>query len=168
MRRHHRLVAVVLGLLLSFAEGTARADDWSYEIVPYLWTASLDGEEGASGSTVQVNADFSDLVEFVNTGISVHFEARRAPLAWFGELSYVELGDDIDTQFGKLDVTSTQTFAEGGLAYEFYSSLSVYGGLRFQDLETDLDLAGNDLADDSRSWVDGIVGLRWVALQSDR
>jgi hypothetical protein len=160
--------SIVVGSIVLLGAREAQAQqDWSYEVVPYLWTSSLDGEEGPSGNTVEVDAGFSDLVEFVNTGLSVHFEARRAPLTWFAEASYVELGDDVDTRIGKLEVTSAQTFLEGGLAYDLQPSLAVYGGLRFQDLDTDLDLAGHDLIDDSQSWVDGIVGLRWKPLVTD-
>ena len=59
--------------------------------------------------------------------------------------------------------TVRQTFAEVGLSYEFDSAFAVYGGLRFQDLDTKLEFASGRVSD-SKNWVDRIVGGRWSPL----
>lgn len=146
----------------------ARAQDtWTYEASPFLWAAGLDGREGFGNVVGDVHADFNDLIEFVDIGVSLRVTARRPPVGWFGEASYVRIKDDVDTvSLGPVRFSTTQTFAEGGLLYELSSAFAVYGGLRFQGLDMELSASAGRL-DDTQEWIDGIVGARWTPLVSD-
>ncbi len=170
MYRNRFAVIAITGLFITCANVTCAQSNsessWSYEIVPYAWAASIEGREGFGGTTADISADFSDLVEFVNVGASMRVFARKPPVAWFGEASYVDLGSDFDTPIGGGRLKSSQTFAEGGLSYELNDAFSVYGGLRFQELDTKLTIAGQR-ASDSRSWVDAMVGGQWSPLRSE-
>lgn len=169
MRRRSRFASVVLaGVFGSAVAGTACAQDtWTYEILPFLWAAGLDGRTGVGGADTDVTADFGDLIEFVDIGLSLRMGARRPPVGWFAEASYVKVEDDADTVLLRpIRLSSTQTFAEGGIVYELSSAFAVYGGLRFQSLEIDLRTSGARL-DETNEWVDGIVGARWTPVVSD-
>ena len=167
MRNTRSSVLVATGLLGALATCSAHAQDkWSYEMSPFLWAAGIDGREGSNGLVADVDASFKDLVDFVNVGAALRIVARRPPLGWFGEASYVELKDDVPVASGTLRLKSTQTFAEGGLVYEFNSAFAVYGGLRYQDLDTKLEFASGRTSQ-SENWVDGMVGVRWTPLVSD-
>jgi hypothetical protein len=161
-----RYVTLAVLALCSAATTGTHASDWSYEIIPFVWAASLDGREGVNGSNADVSASFKDLLEFVNVGASMRFTARREPVDWFGEASYVELEDNIGTPAGTLRVRSAQTYGELGLSYEINSTVALYGGLRFQQLDTRLNIPGAQFSD-SKSWVDGIAGVRWTPVISD-
>jgi len=139
---------------------------WSYEIVPYLWAASLEGRVGFGETTADISADFSDLIDFVNVGASMRFFARKPPASWFGEASYVELGSDFDTRIGSGHLSTSQTFAEAGFSYELNDAFSVYGGLRFQGIHTKLSIA-SQRASDTRNWVDAMAGGQWSPLRSE-
>jgi hypothetical protein len=141
-----RYVTVAVLALCGVVTTDTHADEWTYEIIPFLWAASLDGREGLNGFTADVSASFSDLVEFVNVGASTRFTARRPPVAWFAEASYVELEDDVGTSIGTLRVRSAQTFRELGLSYELDSALALYGGIRFQQLDTRINIPARQFA----------------------
>jgi hypothetical protein len=142
-------------------------EDWTYEVSPFLWAAGLDGRVEVGGAGTDVDEKFSDLLEFVDIGLALRIVARRPPVGWFGEASYVKLKDDATTPtLGPIRVDSTQTYAEGGVLYEFNSAFALYGGLRYQSLETELSTTGVHL-DQTEDWIDGIVGARWTPLVSD-
>lgn len=162
MRRYASLAV----LALCATTDTRAAEEWSYEIIPFLWAAGIDGREGVNGSVADVSASFEDLLEFVNIGAAMRVSARRPPVGWFGEASFVELEDTVGTSLGTVRVKSSQTFAEGGLSYEFNSALAVYGGLRFQSLDTRIDTASEHLGE-TKDWIDAIVGARWTPIVSD-
>jgi hypothetical protein len=160
--------AVFAGMAGSLVAGTARAQDtWTYEMSPFLWAAGLEGREGFGIAVADVDAEFKDLIEFVDIGLALRIMARRPPVGWFGEASYVKVKDDADTAIlGPIRFDSTQTFAEGGILYELSSAFAVYGGLRFQSLEMEISTTVAHL-DEKEEWIDGIVGARWTPLVSD-
>jgi hypothetical protein len=157
--------AALLCALLS-ARASA-ADSWSYEASPFLWAAGIDGREGPSSLAPDVHADFKDLVDFVDVGAALRLVARRPPVGWFAEASYVSLKDDISLPTGgTLSVRSTDTFAEGGLLYELNSAFAVYGGVRYQGIETKIALPARQ-SRDTEDWIDAMIGARWTPLVSD-
>lgn len=145
----------------------AQAESWRYEIVPFLWAAGLDGQVGIGDASAPVDVSFSDLVEFVNVGAAMRMIARRPPVSWMGEVSFVELENESGTALGPLRVRSSQTYAEGALLYELSSAIALYGGLRFQQLDTVVQVS-NLRGDRDEGWVDGFVGGRWTPVVSDR
>ena len=167
MRASHPAVIAVVGSFIALAASEVHAQEkWSYEMVPFLWAAGIDGREGVGNAVVDVDASFKDLVDFVNIGAALRMSARRPPVGWFAEASYVELEADADTAIGAVRTRSTQTFAEGGLSYDFNSALAVYAGLRYQQLDTVLEFPSLR-REGEESWVDGIVGARWTPIVSD-
>lgn len=140
----------------------ADAETWSYEASPFLWAAGLDGRVSFNGPPVDVSAKFEDLVDFANVGAAMRITARRPPIGWFGEASWMETNNQVAT--GALK--TVQTMAEGGLLYEFDPALAVYGGLRYQIVEGTLDSPVSGRARHSEEWLDGLVGARWTPLAS--
>lgn len=142
-------------------------EQWAYEIIPLLWAASVDGHEGVNGSLVAVEEDFDDIIEFVDVGGAMRIEARRAPIGWFGEVSYVVLSDNVATPAGGVRAELTQWYGEGGLSFDINEQLLAYGALRFQGLEIELTSTSGQLQGD-KNWVDVVAGLRWTPVRSDR
>jgi hypothetical protein len=139
---------------------------WDYEIISFLWASDLDGRENVGGTPVDIEADFSDLIEFVDIGLALRFIAHRDRVRWYLEGSYVELEDDLPIPTGSLNVESKQTYAEAGLSYELTLKLAVYGGVRYQKLTTDLNFPLTRFSSEE-DWADGFVGLRWSPVLSD-
>lgn len=167
MRANHRGVVAIVGLLAAFAvKNVSAQEQWSYEMIPFLWAAGIEGREGVRGNSVEVDESFKDLLDFVNVGASMRVIARRPPVGWFGEATYVELEVDTDTPIGTVRTQATSTLAEGGLSYDVNSALAVYGGLRYQQADTKLQFPNNRFTD-NQGWIDAIVGARWTPVLSD-
>jgi len=167
MRNDHLRSLGLLALIATFGAGFANAGEkWEYEIVPFLWAASIDGREGVRGFSTEVHADFSDLVEFVDTGAAMRVYARRPPLGWFGEANYVELESDVGSALGPVSLRSTSTIAELGLSYELTPQLAVYGGARYQNVSGVISTSLTRTSE-SKGWVDAMVGGRWTPLTSE-
>lgn len=124
--------ATLLCLLLSGR--TLAADSWSYEASPFLWAAGIDGREGPGNLATHVDASFDDLIKFVDVGASLRFVARRPPVGWFAEASYVSLKDDVTLPTG-----STVRFTTGG-SYRWGERWGVYAAYRL--LDTDYEHGG--------------------------
>jgi hypothetical protein len=161
------LAATGLAGLLSLAVYGARAqDEWSYEVTPFLWAASLDGRVSFSGAPVEVAATFQDLVDLADIGAAMRITAHRPPVGWYGEASWIETTNPVASSSGTVALNTTQTFAEAGLLYEVNPAFAVYGGLRYQDIDSKLDTSA-ERTEKSEAWIDGIVGARWTPLTSE-
>ncbi len=69
MQKRFFLIAsalVLTLLLLPWSETKAAERAWEYTLTPYVWTVSLDGEIGVQGRTTSVDANFSDLLTYVD------------------------------------------------------------------------------------------------------
>ncbi len=168
MRKALRVLGALLALLAAAATSEVRAEEeeeWSYEIVPFLWAAGLDGRQGVAGVTADINESFSDLLEFVDVGGAMRFSARRPPVGWFGEASYVQLENNVGTALGPVRTKLGQTLAEFGVSYQVSAPLAAYIAARFQQLDAVI-ATQNLRRDGDKSWVDGVVGLRWTPLVS--
>lgn len=142
------------------------ADDWSYELTPFAWTSTLNGQQAIGDASVDIEPSFSDLFAVSNIGGWLRFSARHEPWSLYAEVAYMKFEDDgldapDNTEFG-----ITQTLAEAGVSYWFSDALSVYGGVRYQDLGSEI-LSGGVGVEDQESWVDGIVGAQWTPLASE-
>lgn len=156
-----------LGVFAAAAGTSAAAQEsWRYEVMPFLWASDIEGREGIRDTVADVDASFSDLIEFVDIGAALRFRAERDPMVWFAETSYVELGDTARTGIGDVSVELTQTFAEAGMSYRFAEQLAVYGALRYQKVEAELRAASGAFRTDA-DWLDAVAGLHWTPIRSD-
>ena len=167
MHTTRRLSAAGATLIATFWLHDARAEEqWSFELVPFVWASGLDGEQRIGEVTANIDAPFSDLIHFVNIGGWLRFSAHREPWSTYAEIAYVELEEDGIGPLGNTKVTVTQTLGEAGVGYWFSDKFSVYGGLRYQDVDNQIGI-GSVAAQDSANWVDGVVGVQLTPVASD-
>lgn len=147
---------------------TQAAEPWSFHLTPYVWAAGMDGTIGVAGRDLSVDASFSDLVDFVDTGGAIRFEARKGRWGGFADYFAVTLEDDQTLPIGTIRTESKQRIVEAGATYRIADRIELLGGLRYQSLENDIDfpLIGRRSSDDS--WTDGFVGARWTPVASDK
>ncbi len=178
------LTILCLGLGISQTFSTAASDEWQYEFTPYLFTSGLDGTMGVQGSTIDVDASFSDIVDHLDMGLMGMFSAQKGPWTFALDGSYSKLSgggahfvtgpDGIVSHSGTLDVTNKMYIAQGTVGYRLLddnTKLDVIGGLRYTKLKVEVDIVvdftppafgGARGADGSNSWVDGVVGFRVI------
>lgn len=159
---------MTIAILAGLCSAPASAQDWSYSLTPYIWATGLDGEQGFAGRTVEVDAGFGDLVEFLDFGFAAHIEGQTDRWGWFGDVFYSKLSDEKNLPAATLDGETTQTIMEAGLTYRLTPTLEGLAGLRYQESDLELTLAGVGSIDGDESWVDGFVGARWTPVQGNQ
>ncbi len=161
------VVAVIMGITATVQ--LVRADEaWNFHVIPYLWGAGIDGTVGVAGRDVSVNESFSDLVQFVNKGGAVRFEARKGK--WGGLVDYfgVTLKDSQTVALGTIHTTAKQSISEAGLTRRIAPSVELLAGARHQSLDNDISLPVIGTLSDSRGWTDGFGGARWTPIDTDK
>jgi len=167
MSAPHSLVrlAVICAALL-FSRASLAQDRWSYELIPFVWTSALNGQQAIHGISTDVDASFTDLLEVLNFGASLRFAAHSDSLGWYAELNYADLEAEDLGPLGNSELRVTQIIGDAGLSYAFNDALAVYGGVRYQDLDNEIFVGNNLSASDNPSWVDGVVGVQWTPVAS--
>ena len=156
-------------------------DKWHFVFSPYLWLAGLHGETGGPNRTVQVDESFGDIFHSLKFAFMGVFEAHKNKWAIQTDVEFVSLEDDRATP-GPLFSSANakiKTFVftpEAG--YKIYddpdkgSFVQVLGGARIWHISTDLTLNAGVLPavqiKESRTWVDGVVGLRGKAALTEK
>lgn len=160
---------------------TDPSDGWQFTFSPFFHLAGLHGTAGVGNRTTQVDESFSDVFDVLNFAFMGTFEARKGKLFSLTDIEYVNVSDEKATPgplFSTLDA-SFKTFifdTEGG--YRLFDDpdngahVDVLGGIRVWHVNTELDFGAGILPaiqlDGSRTWVDGIAGLRGRAAVSEK
>ena len=156
-------------------------DKWHFVFSPYFWMAGLHGTTGGSNRTIHVDESFGDIFHALKFAFMGVFEAHKGKWAMQTDVEFVSLDDDKATP-GPLFSSANakiKTFVftpEAG--YKIYndpdkgSFVQVLGGTRIWHISTDLTFNAGILpavqTNQSRSWVDGVVGLRGKAALSEK
>ena len=164
----------------------AGGDRWHFNVAPYLWAASLDGDVRIGRLEEDVDLDFIDILKDLSLGAMLYAEARKQRYGAFTNMFFVRTRDDssgtIDT-----DVTSdTAQIAVGGfyrmLEWQWSETASgeplqlavePYAGIRWSYIRAEIQLSGGGAvnlpqADRSESFVDPIIGVRFASDLSER
>jgi hypothetical protein len=148
-------------------------DHWHFQLTPYLWVVGISGRVGIGNLTTGVDTGVTNDNVDLNFGFMATFEARKNRFAIVTDLQYSNIGSDHATP-GPLFSTATfdiKTFVldpEVGFRLvgdnEKDSLVDIMGGFRYWHLSSDLTfnagLLSTITASRSRSWVDGVVGIR--------
>ena len=179
MRNTFRVLVACFGVSL-VAPAAAQSGEW--HIAPYAWLAGFDGSVGIQGAPgtagrVDVDTSFGDIKQ---AGAMVNLGWRAGRVSAFGDWTYANVKTDAPTPFTTLyagvDVKVRGNIVEANAGYDLLAtpgtSLDVYGGVRYYDLNIDLGLREGTLPGAvfgrSSSWADGVVGVRWQTRFTDR
>ncbi len=178
------LCRTTLALGLLTAQGAAAQDTasgWEMRITPYLWGSGLSGTVStiAGLPDAEVDSSFSDILENLDFGLMGVFTARKDNYGIFGDVMYIKLSAGADTPGGlfgdaSADIRNVVVTIGGDyvLAKSAATEVRVGAGLRYWDVNVDLDLGAGTLpaasTSVSNSWVDAIAGVNWKTDLSDR
>lgn len=166
------LLSALAAGTLALAANPANADAWSFQIEPYLLGVTIDGDAGIGRVTgVDVDVDTSDVLDNLDLGGMVHFEARHES-GWGVAVDYafMDLSDDITgPRGGVLGAELRQGVFEALLmkgAGSGDEQLDYFAGLRWWDNDVDATidpviLPGTVAASVEEDWVDLVIGARW-------
>lgn len=166
-------VISAIALILASTSFAGDEDKWDFEIEPYIFATSIDGDTSvgrATGLPVEINT--SDILETLNAALMLHFEGFDKSNGWgfIVDYSFMDLRDEISTS--RRGVLSTK-LRQGVLELDVFRRYEVAGGLldytagvRWwdSDIEAQVDIAllpGSPGVDITQDWVDFVVGMRW-------
>jgi len=165
-------LAVLASRASAQTASTQPADDrWQGQVVPYLWGSSIVGPVGIGNRTADVDASFSNILDHLHFAAMGLAEAQHRRLLIVTDTLYTDLRGQRATPgplFSSVDPQQRMFLMtpEGGyrMVDSDDTSLDVLGGIRYWHLSSELQfqpgvLPGINLQA-SRSWVDGIVGIR--------
>ena len=138
------------------------ADAWTWRVAPYLWTSGIDGTLTTANAEVDVDIDFGDIWDNLDSAGLLFVETRRGKLTILGDLVYLGLEADGETQLGadadvELDTTILELAVLSRVSPE--SPLEIGGGVRYANMESDIEV-GPASSDGSSDALDGIAAGR--------
>ena len=173
-----RLIRILLCILVTtFAWRPAGAQEWQFELTPYLWLAGIKGEFGngvAGGQPPRVDASFDNLLDSLDAIFMGSFEARKGQWAFLGDIVYLSFSKDTSIKLApnlaspgvKLNSELEGTVFSLGAAYRVApgpTSIDVLGGLRYYSLKPSVNVtvgAVQRLVEPKSEWTDPILGAR--------
>ena len=168
-RRSGGLLAVILGIPAA-ANAQGASDRWTVELTPYLWAAGLDGNTAADGAGSEIDTDYKFFsLDNLDFALGAAVEARKGRWGVLGDAMYVEFSDAFDRAPNSEVELSGGVFDMVGLmAASNGRPLELVFGLRYVALKSTVDIAPIPRADARESWLDPLIGLRFVYDFNDR
>jgi hypothetical protein len=149
-----------LAAALFAASASAQEQGWDWRVTPYMWGTSIDGTVGLGPLARDVDVEFSDILNVLSGALLMHVEAQKDDSIVFGDLAWfaVEPEEEIATFGGVAEAQLDATIFEAG-----YARASDFGfelGLRYWDVDIEIDPALLPGLTRGDSWVDGFAGFR--------
>jgi hypothetical protein len=155
------------------AQSPASSDDWSFNIAPYVWAASLKGSIAPfpRAPTADVDVSFKDIFENLDIAGMAFAEVRYQRFGGYADLIYTSISADADTPFGVLfdDIDAENEIFIGtfGGSYRVnateHASLDLLAGARVWSVDTEVRLQGgllpNQKFENDESWADPVIGI---------
>lgn len=174
MKRSGRKLCTVAALSLTAVIGhQTQANDWNFELAPYLWVAGIDGDLTIDSEEYDLSSDFSDIIDQTKFGGSFIFAANRGQWVNFVQLDYLALeNDDVETRFSRSDVKieSDSLLLTATTGYRFAlgkrHSLDLMAGLRYVGLDAEID-ERRQSSSSSRDIYDAVAMVRPIVQLAD-
>lgn len=160
------LKAMLATSLLLAGIGNASAEsEWKQTLAPlYLWGAGIEGTSQIGPVSAPVSLEFSDALEHLDSGFTIHYEISKDKIGFFGDYFHLGLAPKTTLPNGaSANVDLANNIYELGMIYrpDNAKGLDVLYGLRGMDLKLDASIGPapkKSLVD--RDWIDVFVGLR--------
>lgn len=163
---------VTVAALLACGPALAADEEWQHTVVLYGIGASIDGKAGIGSVSADVDVGFDDILDNLEFGAMLAYRGERGRFAVVADLIFMAL-EQKKNGLGPLGgaqakVEADQLIVELDGSWAVTERLDAYGGLRYWELDTELDVVGGGplgetlSADMTEDWVDPIVGLRYA------
>jgi hypothetical protein len=181
------LAAVVLSLAVlapsvSAEEKANEQNGWEFQVAPYMWFVSMDGNVTVRGQKSDVDTSFSDIWDELNIGGMVAFDGRKGNWGFFGDTIYAHLGKDKSHQGIRIDPSVNVLWLTAGGFYRLGTwdfsdtpqkkatgvTVDIFAGGRYTYLDITLEIEDFSNQKSDKNWVDPIVGARTLWDFSER
>lgn len=143
---------------------------WIVEITPYLWAAGIDGDTAADGTGSEIDTDYTFFsLDNLDFALGTSVEARKGRWGMLYDAMYVEFSDAFERGLNsEVEVSGGFFEAVGSFAAPNGRPLELLFGMRHVSLEATVDIAPIPRASARETWLDPLVGLRFVHAFDDR
>jgi len=166
------IAAVMTAALLASGSAAAADEHWQHMMAVYMVGASIDGKAGVGGVTADVDVGFDDILDNLEFGAMGTYRGERGPWAVVLDVMYMSL-EQKKSGIGPLGGTrakadADQLIVELDGSYALSERLDAYAGLRYWDIDSDIEIVGGGplgstvSASAKEDWVDPVIGLRYV------
>ena len=186
--RFQRIGSSVLAKLLIYpllllpsmvAAGGEPAGGINWSVTPYIWASDTKFDLKAGDTPIGGKLTFDDLVDTTDSSFQIVTEAGVAEGHWsvFIDLTYLDTSDDYNGQLLRVESDSEQWFIDAAIAWwpgGEKRGLSFYGGVRYTDLDDNLDFFLSEnrqplgTAKNKRDFLDGLIGVRQIFTVAER
>jgi hypothetical protein len=145
-------------------------DAWHFELTPYLWITSLNGDLTVADNEVPVDLNFADdILSNLKMAAMFHGEAKKNKLSIMLDIFYAKLGEDSEIN-GRVNETEIrvrlkQNMWEAGIGYTIAESgnfkLDALAGGRFFDVNTNTQKNGVEVSDKDFNFIEPYIGMRF-------
>ena len=155
--------ALVVAAPLHAAEG-----EWQQEIVPYMWASAMNGTSGVRDVEGDVDMSFGDILDDLEFAFMGAYRAQRDKFSVTVDGIYMALSDDVKDPGGQVkgEIDVDQTALEVDVGWDLSERLTVFGGLRYNDITSDISLKDSDdnrvRGNGSEQWVDPVIGAHYT------
>lgn len=154
-------------------EDVSNPDEFHISINLGMWATRMDGSMGVKDVSATIDEDFWDVLDFLKFGIFPGVEVRKSNWVFSVNGMYARLEDDFSVQgpFVKRGgtVTLDQAYIDATVGYTIVDSKTTGGhpvpiqitplaGIRWTYLKVEVDPDNFSSRDDSKYWVDPIIG----------
>jgi len=157
-------VVLSIALLLVMVSRIATADEWRYEITPYLWGAGLSGNTAADGIRSPVDSDYSFFsLDNLEAVASAGFTAQNQRWGFGLDSLYVNYSDNFNNAIFNTDVDVDGGFVEATVSYRLSSggSWEILAGARYVTVGVELKLTPGPMGKQDKDWLDPLIGARY-------
>jgi hypothetical protein len=156
-----RLVIGAASVAARLLASSASAQGLDWRVTPYIWGTGIEGDIGLGAVRRDVDIEFSDIVNVLSGAVLMHAEAQNDDHIVFGDLAWfaVEPEDEIATIGGVAEAELDATILELGYA-RAADGLGFEAGLRYWDMDVEIDPALAAGISRGDNWVDAFGGFR--------
>jgi hypothetical protein len=143
-------------------------DNWEFSVTPYVWFSGLSADISFLNQNIPLEASFSDVVKNLKMAGLLHAEAKKGKWIIITDIVYMKLDKKGRIERLNLDTNLElkQFIAELDLGYNVLNVddwlfLDVYGGLRYFETTSQLNVGAQTLLDKTINVNDPVLGVRF-------
>ena len=139
----------------------AVAQEWNWQIAPYLWTAGIDGDFALGPVESKIDVNFSDIVDVLEGAVLLYAEGGNDNHGVFGNIVWLslELDDEVTSAGAAAELQFDTTIFELGYLRKL-QGVGIEFGVRYWDFELEINPVPIPAIERAQDWTDGFVGIR--------
>lgn len=164
------------------AQDNPVSEEWVFQLTPYVWFMSMEGNVTVKGQKSSIDMDFNDIFKQLNVAAMIEGEVRYGRYGLYANVTYAELSDEVHGTLLNLDATVKPLWLGFGAFYRLGPwnlgevidgntatvTVDPYVGGRYTYLDMELDLKPGPNFSGHQDWIDPVVGLRTNVALSER